>query len=111
MTITFPWPSPTLSPNARVHWGKKARAAKAYREACFWEGWKHRDALIGRYCFSVTFCPPDNHRRDEDNMIASCKALFDALSQVAAVDDSKFEITYSRGPVTKGGAVLVEVLG
>ena len=33
--IDLPWPPKELSPNARVHWTKKAKAAKAYRLECF----------------------------------------------------------------------------
>ena len=30
--INLPWPPRELSPNARVHWAKKAKAAKAYKK-------------------------------------------------------------------------------
>jgi hypothetical protein len=34
MTLHLPWPPKELSPNARVHWAKKSKAAKAYRLQC-----------------------------------------------------------------------------
>ena len=33
LTLTLPWPPKELSPNARQHWTKLAKAKKAYREA------------------------------------------------------------------------------
>jgi len=35
--LTLPWPPTALSPNARQHWAKLARAKKAYRLACAWQ--------------------------------------------------------------------------
>jgi hypothetical protein len=35
-TVELPLPPDVLSPNKRGHWGAKARATKAYREACAW---------------------------------------------------------------------------
>ncbi len=32
--FTLPWPPADLSPNARQHWSKLARAKKADRTAC-----------------------------------------------------------------------------
>lgn len=37
MTITLPWPPKELSPNARMHWARLAKAKKAYRAACAWQ--------------------------------------------------------------------------
>ena len=34
MILHLPWPPKELSPNARVHWAKKSKAAKAYRLQC-----------------------------------------------------------------------------
>ena len=36
LTLTLPWPPKELSPNARQHWSKLAKAKKAYRDACAW---------------------------------------------------------------------------
>ena len=45
MTFTLPWPPKELSPNARLHYMAKARAKKAYRQAC---GWTARQQGAGR---------------------------------------------------------------
>ncbi len=75
MAVDLPWPSPDLSPNARLHWAAKAKAVKeARRDAVI----AARAAGIKRACarratVTLTFSPPDNRRRDTDNMLSSCK--------------------------------------
>jgi len=96
MNFTLPWPPKELSPNARLHWSKKSKAAKVYRNACYmlaiqggaktgvpWDGDIH--------CW-IDFFPPDRRHRDDDNMIASFKAGRDGLAQALGVDDKRFRI-------------------
>ncbi len=111
MTLNFPWPPSDLSPNARVHWGKKAKAFKAYKEACMWTGKAAGWSLHGHYRFKITFCPPDKRKYDVDNLVARGKALVDALAVLTMVDDSEFELTFARGAPVAHGQVTVEVLG
>lgn len=108
--LTFPWPRKSLSPNARVHWSEKAKAAAGYKTVCCMFANRQREAINGCNTFRLVFCPPDNRRRDSDNMLASFKAGFDALSILTGVDDSKFQWSFARGEVVKGGAVIVEVI-
>ncbi len=110
MQIAFAWPPKQLSPNARVHWAKKAKATKAYRTECYLSALLYHVKLKDKSKFKIVFSPPDKRKRDADNLIASFKAGFDALSAVTGIDDSKFEWTYVRGEPVKGGAVIVEVL-
>jgi crossover junction endodeoxyribonuclease RusA len=107
--IELPWPSPYLSPNGRKHWAAKARAFKAYKAQCMWAMLAHKKALAGKSEFTITFCPPDRHRRDRDNMIAAFKAGQDAIAAVTGVDDGKFVVTYAVGNPVTGGCVLVEI--
>ncbi len=94
MRVTLPWPPKDLSPNARVHWSKKSKAAKAYRAACWalcreagltvdWEGAIHA---------WIDFFPPDRRHRDDDNMIAAFKSGRDGLANALGVDDKRFRI-------------------
>ena len=64
--------------------------------------------MNGRLAVRVTVCPPDNRRRDLDNVQ---KALLDALAKGGAYrDDSQIDrLVVERGPVTPGGKVLVEI--
>jgi crossover junction endodeoxyribonuclease RusA len=66
------------------------------------------ERMDGRLSVRVTVCPPDNRRRDLDNVQ---KALLDALAKGGAYrDDSQIDrLEVERGPVTPGGKVLVEL--
>ena len=110
MTITLSFPPAVLSPNSRVHWAKKAKAAKAYKAICLWLLQEHKAILKGKYQFTLTFRPPDNHRRDLDNMVAAMKHGIDALAFVCGVDDSQFQLTVAKGEPTKGGCVEIVAL-
>ena len=95
MQVTFPWPDKALSPNARLHWSKVAKHKKAYRMASYtlaleaglrgipWDGDVH---------LWIDFYPPDRRGRDQDNMLASCKALFDGLADALSVNDKRFRL-------------------
>lgn len=94
MTIFLPWPNKVLSPNARVHWAVKSRAAKEARKAAHlctlaskvkvdWEGEIH---------LWVTFCPPDRRARDDDNLIAAFKSARDGIADALGVNDKRFRM-------------------
>jgi len=114
ITITLPWHDRKLSPNARVHHFVLARAKKkaksdanilaflAYREI-------GRPQLIAPITVSITFHPPDNRRRDLDNMLASNKAALDGIAAAIGVDDSLWRLSLSRGDVVKSGKVVVQI--
>jgi crossover junction endodeoxyribonuclease RusA len=94
--IVLPWPPRELSPNARVHWARRAKAARAYREACYW---LCKQAGIvapkdGRIALDVRFYPPSRRRRDDDNAIGSFKAGRDGIADALGVDDSRFDCNY-----------------
>ena len=95
LEVTLPWMPKALNPNQRGHWSVKSKAAKAYRRACHlltleaglrgvdWEGDIH---------VWIDYFPPDRRHRDQDNMIASCKALFDGLADALRVNDKRFRL-------------------
>ena len=104
MEVTLPWPPSALSPNARVHWRRRAVIARQYRDACFvlarnaglksvpWEG---------PIQLQLDFIPPTRHARDDDNLIAAFKSGRDGLARALRVDDKRFQ---SR-PVIRQGEV------
>lgn len=110
--ISLPWPSPKLSPNARVHWRKKADASKTARHAAAMltraaigpkkPGWEH-------VSLAITFCPPDRRRRDADNLIASLKPSMDGIADALGCDDAGFIFTYAIGDPVPGGRVSVSL--
>jgi crossover junction endodeoxyribonuclease RusA len=112
ISVTLPWPDRLLHPNARPHWAAKAKAVKSARVKAGWavtaetNGKSWADKKVG---VTVTFCPPDQRRRDLDGMIASHKAAQDGIADALGVDDSKFVCAYMHGEPVKGGAVLVTI--
>ena len=109
ITVRLPWPPKELSPNARVHWARKAGVSQKYRQdACvltLCEKKRHIEAA----CLHLTFCPPDRRRRDLDNMLASIKAGIDGIADAIQVDDQYFTLTLERGEPTKGGEVVAVI--
>lgn len=67
--------------------------------------------MAGSLSFTAVFCPPDNRRRDLDNLL---KAIIDALQHAGVYrDDSQIrEINIRFGDVVKHGAakVVIKVL-
>lgn len=113
MEVTFPWPPKELSPNARVHWSKRAKAAKAYRSLC----WAIALQVIGQrkppdgdLHLWMTFCPPDRRRRDDDNCIAAFKPGRDGLADALKIDDKRFCIHPYVSEET-GGVVKIKITG
>lgn len=109
--VLVPFPPADLSPNKRLHWAKKARAVKTYRELCAAHGWEAglRPMKADKLNVSITFTPPDKRRRDRDNMIAAFKAGADGIADVIQVDDADWVPTYHVTEPEKGGAVSVKI--
>ena len=83
MNVVFlPWPPKELSPNASIHWAKKAKFKKA-------------------------FYPPDKRHRDADNMVAAIKSGLDGLADALMVNDRLFLPTFIFSDEPKG---YVEVI-
>jgi crossover junction endodeoxyribonuclease RusA len=114
--IELPWPSRDLHPNARVHWGRKAKAAKAARRAGYFATLAvrrgSRDPVFGdgRIHLWVTFYPPDRRTRDDDGLLTAFKPWRDGIADGMLVDDSRFvSHPYVSEEVVKGGLVVVTV--
>lgn len=110
--ITLPWPAKELSPNARVHFQVKAKAAKAYRETAYWLT-KHsgmRAPADGWLTIRLDFHPPDRRRRDLDNMLSSAKSLLDGLADALKVNDERFALYLHRQEPCKPGKVVVSLV-
>lgn len=99
ISIDLPRPPRVLSPNARPHVLLRARVFKEtrlatriitknrLREAGF-EGIEPKgDGLLN---LQLVLTPPINRHRDEDNMIANCKAVFDGIAEAVKVNDHFF---------------------
>ena len=112
MKIILPWPPKELSPNARVHWSKRAKFAKLYRQTCMvitrgtgekvdWEGDIH---------LFIDFYPPDRRRYDDDNLSSRLNAGRDGIADALGVDDRRFRAhPYLQEEVRPGGQVVVKL--
>jgi crossover junction endodeoxyribonuclease RusA len=112
LTVSFPWPHRDLSPNARVNHFTLAKRKKAYRTGAGWEALQAfneagRPIMVGALTAEITFHPPDNRRRDLDNMLASIKAAIDGIAEVIGCDDSKWRMTIAKGDPVKFGRVVI----
>lgn len=110
ITLTLPWPPKELSPNARLHWSKLAKAKKTYRAACGWTSKEQgaRRIEVATLNVKATFFPPDRRAYDQDNLIARMKAGFDGVADVLGVDDKHWVLSIAlAGEI--GGFVRVEV--
>lgn len=117
LTVTLPWPDPSLAPNRRLgqHWGS-THTAKSRRMAdaryLVLQAMRQQGYVPprGTLPLTVTFCSPDKRRRDLDNLLASLKADFDGVAQALGVDDQLLEpITLRRGEAVKFGRVVLEI--
>ena len=111
ITIRLPWPDKRLSPNYMKHWAKKIQPRQAARRIAWALALEAgaQEVKSDRILASIKFHPPDNRRRDDDNMIGAFKAYRDGISDAMKQDDSKWIPTYERGDPVKGGCVVVEL--
>jgi crossover junction endodeoxyribonuclease RusA len=108
MKVTLPWPPSVLSPNARVHWTKKSKAAKSYKTAC-WALTKEARLVApanGPIDLDIEFVPPDRRHRDLDNMLASIKHGLDGVALALGVNDRRFRLRLS---VSEGIGGMVKI--
>lgn len=113
LKISLPWPSPDLSPNARLHWSRVA-AAKAKQRQHARITTVHQMVAQGldfsgkkSATLTLIFCPPDARKRDMDNVLASLKAALDGIADATAVDDSGWCLVLKWGQKTTNGRVDV----
>lgn len=110
--IFLPFPPKELSPNARLHWAKTAKAKKIYRLECFIEaklqGITKLDDPKKPINVSLVFYPPDKRKRDWDNALAAAKAGLDGLADALGVDDRNWKLSFSVSPEPKN-QVSVEI--
>lgn len=111
IVIDLPWPSTKLSSNARGHWRPKAEATKTARLAARILA---RNAGVGSWPNAVlmfAYFPPDDRRRDVQNMPAMLKASIDGIADAMGCDDHKFRPRFPDhfGKKSKGGYVRIGI--
>lgn len=92
ISFMLPLPSKELSPNSRVHWARKARAVKYYRNIARLIASQHRPNKPWRAAeiqFAFTFM--NRRNRDRDNLLSSLKSAVDGFADAGIVaNDSQF---------------------
>lgn len=115
MVVILPWPPKELSPNATPHWAVRNLHRQRYKQACYWlafeAGIRPNVKYKGPFNVHLKFIPPTRRRRDEDNLLASCKALLDGLAMALGVDDSEFRLTHEVDRVNIAGMIEVSIEG
>jgi len=93
ITILLPLPTRDLSPNARIHWAKRAKLVKASRKVAGLAslealnlrkppGWLKAKMEVKAYFKTLTFPDPDN-------FIASLKSSIDGIADSGIILDDK----------------------
>ena len=115
--VVLGWPPSDLSPNARLHWAKLARAKKHYRQACLsvtkeqLKKYGKCNDLPERLVLEMTFIPPDKRSYDRDNLVARMKAGIDGLSDALRINDKQFNTVISTMDQDYlGGFVKIRIL-
>jgi crossover junction endodeoxyribonuclease RusA len=118
--IVLGWPPSDLSPNARLHWAKLARAKKQYRQACLSvtkeqlkneKNKKNSKNIPERLVLEMTFIPPDRRSYDRDNLVARMKSGIDGLSDALRINDKRFNTVISTMDQDYlGGFVKIRIL-
>ena len=107
--LSLPWP-----PSVNHYWRRNkglgmhiSAEGKRFRDdvIMLFRGF---DGVMGRVAVQVTAYPPDNRKRDLDNVF---KALLDALSHALIIEDDSMidDLRITRAEVVKGGRVDVVV--
>lgn len=117
--FTLPWPLAQLSPNARLHWAKVARAKKQYRKACWATCLEQmpgqKMSAVGEQpglTLKLTFVPPDRRSYDRDNLVARMKSGIDGMCDAIKIDDKVFHTVISTVAADQiGGFVKVTITG
>jgi hypothetical protein len=113
--LILPWPDRALHPNSRGHWSKRAKAAKAARQAGFVlareAGW--RDLPLpaeGPLHVWIDGYPTDRRRRDADGLLSSLKPWLDGIADSLGIDDRRFvPHPWVKDEVRKGGEVRIRI--
>ena len=116
MKIVLPFPDRRLSPNSRCHWRarlkpKQIAKTTAWATTAATKGFYEAKAALqgtGPIPVRIRFYPPDNRRRDADNIIASFKAAQDGVADALGVDDRRFRPHYFFEEPAAPGRVEVE---
>lgn len=111
MRIVFPWPDSALSSNSRANRWNVAKAKKQQRVDAYWLAKAANIQRDPAAVLTIEYLPPNDRRRDAQNMPTALKALIDGIAEAMGCDDHKFRVRYPDqfSAPTKGGAIIVTI--
>ncbi|HMW57759.1 MAG TPA: RusA family crossover junction endodeoxyribonuclease [Nitrospira sp.] len=110
--FTLPYPPSVNHYLARTRRGvRTTEQTRRFKQEC--AGllmWSPKERFCGAVRVEVMANPPDNSRRDLDNLL---KVTLDAMTHAGVwKDDSQIDmLTIQRGPIVPGGVLFVRVTG
>lgn len=105
-TLTIPAPTEWLSSNQRLHWARRAKLTRTWREAACWRAIGAKLPLgLARVSITATIHRTDNRRADAHNRLPTIKAAIDGVVDAGVLlDDSDKHIaslTIEAGPAAR----------
>lgn len=114
--IELPYPAKELSPNSRIHWSIKAKAAKKARSDAFYivlaAGFdKNTFAGYGhRLHIWIDIYAKTKNYPDADNMLSSLKSALDGIADALELNDRRFvPHPFVKNETHKGGRVVIRI--
>jgi crossover junction endodeoxyribonuclease RusA len=111
-TLTLPFPDSRLSPNGRRAHRWLTDVRNIARNTGYYAALDTGLRVPDRTPLHVylTFNPPDNRRRDVDNLLSASKSTLDGIFKALHVDDSNVKLTtLEMGRRVKGGQMTVRI--
>jgi crossover junction endodeoxyribonuclease RusA len=110
--LVFPWPTPPLSANHRMHWSRRAALTKQIRSTTYLLAMHEHIPSMGRVSVELEWFVKDRRRRDSDNTYPTFKACCDGIVDAKIVPDDiprymdKLAPKITNDPYTKPRVVL-----
>ena len=99
LRIRLPYPDRSLNPNVRRVWRASLTPKREAREEGYFAAWGADDNLAQTKVFApdkdkplglrIAIHPPDNRRRDLDNIVSAIKSYQDGIFDYLGMDDSQ----------------------
>lgn len=114
--IVLPWPDKALSPNSRVHWSQKAKAAKLARNtghlAAMAAGYNLMtfDEYEGKLHLWIDYYAKTRNYPDADNCLGATKNFLDGIADAIGINDRRFvHHPLVKDETHKGGKVVIRI--
>lgn len=96
--LKFPFKRPPLTENQRLHWSPKADLVKQVRASAWYAARSARIPALDRCTVTLTWFVRTNHRRDDDNVAPTLKAMCDGLVDAGVSKDDTSEFMVKQMP-------------